>query len=309
VTATDRSSAADQKKSAAASSLLFGVLLTGFKLAIALLTGSLALLGDAAGAGLDLLAAGATLFAVRISSRPPDSTHHYGHGKIENLSALFEMVLLIGASLWVIYEAVRRLQTPQVEVNASIWAFVVMGVSIAVDLTRVRFLQSTAQRTNSQALAADALNYRTDLLSSAVVILGLACVRLGQAFPGLGFLAKADPVAAIGVSLVNLFLAARMEKEAVEGLLDQAPEVSKEEICREVKSVAEVIDCRQVRVRASGPDLFVDVHVSLDGEMRLREAREVMRRVEGVVRKKLPNAEVAVHPEEKDEGKKGSPSA
>src|SRR5512136_2448579 len=144
---TELHSAADREKRwAALSSVLAAVFLTTMKLVVGVLTGSLGILAEAAHSGLDLIAAVVTFLAVRVSGRPPDSEHHYGHGKVENLSALIETLLLLATCAWIIYEAVNRLFFHPREVDVTYWSFLVMGISILVDFTRSRALMRTAKK-------------------------------------------------------------------------------------------------------------------------------------------------------------------
>jgi cation diffusion facilitator family transporter len=161
-----------------------------------------------------------TLFAVRAADRPPDAEHPFGHGKIENLSALFETLLLLITALWIIYEAIQRLFFERVEVEPSLWGFLVLGISIAVDVSRSRLLQRTAEKYNSQALEADALHFRTDIWSSSVVILGLAGAALAQRFPTLSWMAQADSVAAIIVALIVIFVSGELGWRSIQMLID-----------------------------------------------------------------------------------------
>ncbi len=136
-----RQTANREKRFVALSSLLAAVMLTTFKVVVGLATNSLGILSEAAHSALDLVAAAVTLWAVHISGKPADPSHTYGHGKFENLSALFETLLLLATCVWIIYESVRRLAfAEEVHVHASIWAFVVVGVSIVVDISRSRAL-------------------------------------------------------------------------------------------------------------------------------------------------------------------------
>src|SRR5262245_39278080 len=154
------------KLSVALSSVLAAVVLTVLKLIVGLATGSLGLLAEAAHSGLDLVAALMTLLAVRIADREADASHPYGHGRFENLSALFETLLLLATCGWVIYEAADRLASGDVHVDSSIWAFVVMAISIGVDWSRSRALKRAAVEHGSVALEADALHFSTDIWSS-----------------------------------------------------------------------------------------------------------------------------------------------
>src|SRR5512136_328100 len=159
MTATAEKTAEQEKRWVALTSVLAAILLTTMKIVIGLLTHSLGILAEAAHSGLDLIAAGVTFFAVRISDRPPDHEHPYGHGKVENLSALVETLLLLATCGWIIYEAIERLFIQSVHVDATAWAFVVVIISIVVDVTRSRALMRAAQKHNSQALEADALHF------------------------------------------------------------------------------------------------------------------------------------------------------
>ena len=213
-----------EKMVVALSSVVAAIGLTSMKVVVGLLTGSLGILAEAAHSGLDLVAALLTLFAVRFASRPADASHHYGHGKVENLSAFLEAGLLILTAIWIIYEAIRRLLFHDSHVEITIWAFVVMFVSIAVDATRSRVLLRVARQTGSQALEADALHFSTDIWSSSVVIAGLLVVWLAERFSLPGWLGQADAIAALGVSGIVIWVSARLAKETIDALLDRAPE-------------------------------------------------------------------------------------
>jgi len=286
-----------EKKSAALSSVVAAVFLTTFKIIVGMLTGSLGILAEAAHSALDLVAALVTFLAVRISGKPADEEHRYGHGKIENLSALFETVLLLVTAVWIIYEAVQRLFFKPVEVEVSFWAFLVMAVSIVVDYSRSRVLYRAARAHNSQALEADALHFSTDIWSSSVVILGLVCVSISKAVPSLDFLAKADAIAAVIVALIVVYVSIEMGARTVRSLLDTAPKGLVEKITAAVETVPGVSDCHNVRLRYSGPFLFVDVHVLVNGDQTLTEAHALTEQVEKAICEIVPGADVTVHPE------------
>lgn len=194
------------KNRAALVSLLAACLLTAIKLVVGIYTNSLGILSEALHSGLDLLAAAMTLYAVRLSSRPADARHPYGHGKVENLSALGETVLLFVICIWVVYEGAGRLLSGDTPVAPSIWGIIVMGISIVIDVNRVRVLKKVAKETRSQALEADALHFSTDILSSAVVLVGVGAVWLAAKLqlpePVHKVLVQADTVAALLVALI-----------------------------------------------------------------------------------------------------------
>jgi cation diffusion facilitator family transporter len=279
-----------EKQSAALSSLLAAVALTSFKIIVGVATGSLGILAEAAHSGLDLVAALMTFIAVRISGRPADHTHLYGHGKVENLSALAETLLLLATCAWIIREAVHRLITHKVEIEVTFWSFAVMATSIAIDISRSRVLSRAAKKYNSQALEADALHFETDVWSSAVVIFGLVCVKLG-------WWQQADAVAALGVSALVIWVSWQLGRRTVDALLDSAPAGMEQLILRAVEAVPGVRDCHNIRVRYSGPVMFIDLHVLVDGRQSLFEAHELTEKIEGVIQEIVPQADVTVHPE------------
>ena len=288
---------AHEKRWAAMSSVIAAVGLTAFKIIVGLTTGSLGILAEAAHSGLDLMAALMTFLAVRISGKPADSSHLYGHGKAENLSALFETLLLLVTCFWIIYEATHRLLFHPVDLKVTFWSFAVMITSIAVDISRSRVLYRAARKYNSQALAADALHFSTDIWSSAVVILGLVCVKGSEWVPGLAFLRQADSVAAIMVGLIVVYISVRLGISTVQALLDVAPSGIEREIISAVEVLPGVTGCHNVRVRYSGPQLFVDIHVLVDGNQTLKEAHNLTEEIERTIQKLAPNADVTVHPE------------
>lgn len=251
-----------EKKVVALSSVAAAIGLTSIKIVVALLTGSLGILAEAAHSGLDLVASLLTYFAVRVADRPPDATHHYGHGKVENLSAFIEAGLLMLTALWVIYEAVRRLLLHEGHVDASIPAFLVMLIAIAVDFTRSRALRRVARKLGSQALEADALHFSTDIWSSTVVIAGLLVVRLSQSFQLPAWFGQADAVAALGVSAIVIWVSLRLLKETIDALLDRAPDAVVNQVEASIAQVEGVTEVRRVRERRAGNKLFADVVVA-----------------------------------------------
>lgn len=298
-----------EKTAAALSSVVAAVFLTGMKVVVGVLSGSLGILAEAAHSGLDLVAALVTLFAVRISGRPADRDHLYGHGKVENVSALVETLLLMVTCVWIIHEAYDRLVVREVHVDASIWAFAVMVISIGVDVGRSRMLYRAARKHNSQALEADALHFSTDVWSSSVVLFGLAGVKVADWFPELEFMQRADAVAALGVAIMVIHVSAKLGMRTIEGLLDAAPAGMAEQVKDIVESMSEIKDCHAVRVRTSGPRLFIDVHVMLDGNMPLKRAHQIMDQIEERVQNGIPNADVTVHPEPCESPMMSSPAA
>jgi len=286
-----------EKNAAALNSVLAAFFLTSLKVVVGLWSGSLGILAEAAHSGLDFVAAIATLVAVRAASKPPDPGHTYGHGKVENLSAMLETLLLLATCGWIISESIQRLVSKHVVVQASVWTFAIMVISIVVDVSRSRMLARVAVKHRSQALEADALHFSTDVWSSAVVILGLIGVKLAQAFPALDWLQSADAVAALVVAGIVMLVSGRLGLRTVEALVDATPAGAAEKIKAQVEAMDEVFDCHAVRVRHAGPYFFVDLHVTLDGDLPLHTAHDLTEKVERIVREILPDADVTVHPE------------
>lgn len=293
-----------EKRWVAMTSLWAAVGLTTFKIVVGLATDSLGILAEAAHSGLDLIAALVTYLAIRAAAKPPDPEHLYGHGKIENLSAMFETFLLLLTCVWIFYEAGHRLMQHRADVQLNAWSFAVMCTSIVIDFSRSRALGRVAKKHNSQALEADALHFQTDIWSSLAVIAGLFCVLLGGWVGTLGFLKYADSIAAIVVACIVVWVSFELGMRTVHGLLDTAPAGIEQKIIAAVEAIPGVIDCHHVRARSSGPQLFVDAHVLVDGKQTLAEAHDLTERIERVIQELAPGADVTVHPEPQVESPK-----
>ncbi len=278
-----------EKRMAALGSVVAAVFLAGFKLIVGLQTNSLGILSEAAHSALDLIAAVITYVAIVLAARPPDAEHQYGHGKIENLSALLETLLLFVTCSWIIWEAVERLSTHRTAVHPDVWAFIVMGVAIAVDVGRSRHLAEVARRHGSQALEADALHFSSDVWSSLVVIFGLVAASFG--LPAL------DSVAAIGVALLVLFVSYRLGRRTLDALVDRVPAGLYDRMLSAVRGVEGVEEVRAIRLRTSGPKVFVDTTVGIRRTTPFERAHAVMDEVERAVRSSHPDADVIVHGE------------
>ncbi len=284
-----------EKGMAAASSVVAAIFLTTMKLVIGLATGSLGILAEAAHSALDLVAAVITFFAVRVSDRPADETHPYGHGKVENLSALAETLLLLLTCAWIIYEAIDRLFFSFKEVDPSIWAFLTMGISIVIDFSRSRVLARAAKKYQSQALEADALHFSTDIWSSMVVIVGLALVWYGQATGQESVFVRADALAAMVVALIVIYVSLQLGGRTIDALLDRAPSGMAKRISQAVSGVEDVRHVNQVRVRRVGNQDFVDLRIAVPSHLSFEESHAVTHNVQDAVRSISPRADVVVH--------------
>jgi len=271
---------------AAAWSVAAAALLTLIKLITGLVTNSIGVLSEALHSGLDLLAAGITLLAVRRASQAPDSEHQYGHGKIENFAALAETIILWITSGWIIYEAIRRIVFEEFA-EATFWGIAVMLFSIFVDYERSQMLYKNARKHSSQALEADALHFRTDMLSSVVVLIGLSFVWIG--FP-IG-----DPIGALGVSVVILFVSFNLARRAFDALVDHAPEGTREKIIGLCMEIPGVVECKRVRARHVGPELFADIVITIDENVSTLEAHSIAESIEEKLKDLAHRVDVVVH--------------
>lgn len=284
---------AREKQSVALSSLLAAGALTTLKLVVGVLTGSLGILSEAAHSGLDFLAAAITYLSVRIADQPADPSHPFGHGKVEHLSAFVQTALLAVTSAWIVFEAVRRLFFHDVHVALSIWAFGVLGLSATVDLLRSRSLARAARTYQSQALEADALHFATDVYSTGAVVLGLLLVYVGEV-AGLNWLRYADPVAALVVAAVSVYIGTRLGNRSVGALLDAAPEGAPDRIADIVSGIPGVLGSERIRVRQSGAKLFIDLRITLESNIPLEHAESIAEAVTARIQERYPAADVVV---------------
>ncbi len=280
-------SGTEHKKSIAFSSVLAAIFLTSIKLIIGALTGSLGILSEALHSGLDLIAAVITFFAVKFSDLPADKEHNYGHGRIENISALIETFLLVVTCVWIIFEACHRLITKNIEIEVTVWSFIVIATSIIVDITRSRALYKVARQYNSQALEADALHFSTDIWSSCVVLFGLA----GAAFKFF----YADSIAALFVAMIVLSVSYRMGRKAFDALMDRAPDRIVEQLNQAIKSIPGVLKFHDLRVRESGSTQFVELNIHVDKGLSIEKAHSISESVEEEISKLIPTSKVTVH--------------
>ena len=282
-----------EKNRVALTSVIAAVFITAFKLTIGLLTGSLGILSEALHSALDMVAAIITFFSVRVSDKPADKEHNYGHGKVENLSALIETLLLLVTCVWIIYEAVHRLISGNMHIEVSIWSYVVVICSIIIDFTRSRALYKVARKHNSQALEADALHFSTDIWSSTVVLFGLLSYQF------LGWYA-ADSIAALCVAVIVLFISYQLGRKAIDVLLDKSPVNATQTVHAILKEFPEVLKYHGLKARTAGADTFIKFNVHFDPELSLREVHEVCDKIELKIQSLIPRSEVYIHAEPED---------
>ncbi len=279
----------NEKKRVALLSVLAAIFLTGFKMIIGILTGSLGILSEALHSTLDLIAAVITFFSVSISDKPADKEHNYGHGKVENFSALIETLLLLITCVWIIYEAVNRLVTGETEIKVNIWSYIVVITAIIIDVTRSRALSKVAKKHNSQALEADALHFSTDIWSSSVVLLGLVCANFG--------FFSADSIAALFVAILVVSVSIRLGKKSVDVLLDTAPQDKVHMVEELLSATPEVISYHDLKIRSAGANTFIKVNVHLQPDLSLKQVHEICDKIETEIGNLIKRSEVYIHAE------------
>jgi cation diffusion facilitator family transporter len=276
-----------EKEQVALTSIAASAALTVAKGAVGIATGSLAILSEAGHSLIDLGATVMTYSAVRVSGKPADEEHHYGHGKIESISALAETALLFLLSGVVIWEAAKRLtEHEEHPVNANVWAFGVIAISIAVDFFRSRALSNAAKQTQSQALEADALHFSSDLWASLAVLIGLGGVRFG--------LWWADSTAALAVAILICIAGWRLGRRTIDTLTDTAPVGAGTQITALAARVPGVVRVEQVRARAVGEKTFIDLAVAVSRTMPLDRVSALKDAVAAAIRQQMPGAEATV---------------
>src|SRR5690242_7043156 len=283
-----------EKRAVAGNSVLAAVAITALKTIVGITTGSLGILSEAAHSALDLIAAIITLLSVRVSDKPADADHQYGHGKVENFSAFIETGLLLLTCIWIVYEAMERLFFRHVDIEPSIAAFAVMFFSMAVDFWRSRALGRIAAKYDSQALEADALHFSTDIWSSGVVVLGLLLVMLGRKL-NIDWLRDADPVAALFVAGVVVYVSWRLARRTIDALLDAAPAGVRNKIIAAVSGVEGLLEVDRVRIRRAGNRYFADLSVGVGRNVTFQRSEQMATAVTDAVHGVLPDADVVVH--------------
>ena len=284
-----------EKRNVAGNSVIAAIAITALKIVVGITTGSLGILSEAAHSGLDLIAAIITFFSVRVSDKPADADHQYGHEKIENFSAFLETGLLLLTCAWIIYEAILRLFFRSVEIQPSLAAFVVMFFSIGVDVWRSRALGRIALKYDSQALEADALHFSTDVWSSSVVILGLLIVMIGERLR-IPWLQDADPIAALCVAGIVVHVSWRLARKTIDALLDAAPPGVRNKMIAAVSQVEGVLEVDRARIRRAGNRFFAELSVGLARNVTFQHSGQVSEAVTRAVQTVLPGADVTVRP-------------
>ncbi len=272
------------KSRVAAMSIFASAGMATAKFAVGVAIGSLALISEALHSSVDVVATVVTWMVVRVSDRPADEEHHYGHGKLESLSALGIIAMLYVLAGGILVESYSRLREGAPPPTLSAIPFIVLLVDIAVNFWRARALHRTAHETRSQALAADALHFASDVLGSVAVIIGLALSGLGYAW--------GDAAAAVGVAVMIAMLGLRLARSTVETLIDRAPEGVSEKAAAAIRTVPGVVDVERLRARMVGSTHFIDAIVQVPRTYPIDRIEEIKRKAQAAVGKALENADL-----------------
>src|SRR5450631_4436966 len=272
------------KSRVAAISILASAAMAAAKFVVGISIGSLALISEALHSSVDLVATVVTWLVVQVSGKPADAQHHYGHGKIESLSALGVIAMLYVLAGGILVESWSRLREGAAPPTLSAIPFIVLLVDIAVNFWRARALHRTARDTKSQALAADALHFASDVLGSIAVMAGLALSGLGYAW--------GDAAAAIAVAVVISSLCLQVARSTVETLLDRAPEGASEKAIAAIRAVPGVVDVERLRMRMVGSTHFIDAIVQVPRTYPIDRVEEMKRKAQAAVSKVLDDADL-----------------
>ena len=276
-----------EKNRVAMLSVIAAFFLTTFKFTIGFLTGSIGILSEALHSALDFVAAAITWFSVRISDKPADEDHHYGHGKIENLSALIETLLLLITCIWIIYEATNRLISGKTHIEINAWSYIVIIISIVIDISRSRALKRVAKKYNSQALEADALHFSTDIWSSIVVLIGLICANFN--------IFIADSIAALLVAFIVISISYRLGKRSINVLLDSVPSDIYKTTKELLTNFNGIESYSNLRIRASGADIFIDVTIHVNNDLSIIEAHNISENIEKKINLTIERSSTTIH--------------
>ena len=252
------------------------------------LTDSVSLLSTLIDSLLDAAASVINLVAVRHALQPADDEHRFGHGKAEPLAGLAQSAFIVGSALFLIFESIERIAHPTIIVNPEI-GYSVMVFSIVVTVGLVIFQRYVVRKSGSLTISADSLHYQTDVMINGSVILSIFLAsELGMTL--------ADPIFAIGIALFISYTAWKIGMEALNILMDhELPDDDRRKIIEIACAQDGVEGVHDLRTRFSGTQVFIQMHVEMDGDMPLRRAHEIADVVELEVGEAYPNSEVIVH--------------
>ncbi len=280
----ERNSQNRTKKKVALFSLLVSVLLVGIKVTIAYLTNSSGVFSEALNNGLDLVTVLIAFLAIRMATKPADKDHTYGHAKYENLSAFIELAIIALLCFYIIFISIRRMIYRDFEINLNIYIFLVLIISVAINLVRVYYVGKAARKFNSFALQAEFVNYSSDIVSSILVIAGLYLA-------GRGFV-YADPIASILVAVIVLIFSLRLSVKIIRNLLDHIPGEVTEKIDSILDRIPQIKTVNKLQIHEVGNIKFINLDVGLDDNLYLSQVEKIKRAVRSKILSDLPGSEI-----------------
>ena len=269
-------------------SVATAAVLVTLKTGVWLVSGSMALLASAADSGLDLVASLVTFFAVRYAVAPPDAEHRFGHGKAEAFASLVQAGLVFASAALIAREAVGDLLNPH-PLRSEGWAVAVMIVSTALTVLLITAQTRVLRKTSSVAVSGDRAHYASDLASNIIALIGIGA----SAWLGVNGL---DAAAAIVIAALLLWGAVGVFREAANQLMDhELPDEQRARIVELVSQDRRLTGVHQLRTRASGPYVHMQMHVDLDPDLTLEAAHEVIVAAEKRLLEVFPQADIIIH--------------
>lgn len=282
---------AQKKYRVALHSLYAALIITVIKIVAVYFSGSLGILSEVFNSSIDVFVCLVTILSIKYSSKPPDEDHNYGHEKVESFSALFQVLILILTSAYIIYEAISRLFIyKDVEVNVSVWIIGALLITMCIDYYRAKALKKIAVETKSNALEADALHFSSDILSTSVVIIGLILIYFN--------ISKiADTVAALISTFIIIYLGVKLSRKAIDSLMDRVPAGLYEKLKYETLLIKGVEDIKNCRLRSTGSKIYVDMTIFISRLVPFSKAHDIVDSVEKRINQLIPNADIVIHSE------------
>jgi len=274
------------KRKIALFSLLISIILVIVKITVAYFSNSIGIFSEALNNSLDIVTVIITYMAIRISSRPADKDHTYGHGKYENISALFEIIIISALSFFIIYKSIQRIIYKNFELNLNIYIFMILIISILLNIIRVFYIGRAAKKYNSFALKAEFINYSSDILSSVIVIVGLYLASNG--------IYMADPIASIIVSLIVFALSLRLSIKIVKNLLDYVPKEITENIINILKGIGEIKSINKLKLHEVGNIKFINLEICLNQNFYLSQVEKIKEKIKSKILKRIPGSEIII---------------
>jgi cation diffusion facilitator family transporter len=267
-------------------SLIISIFLVAIKIAVSYFTNSIGVFSEALNNGLDIVTALITYLAVRMSLRPADKDHTYGHGKYENLSAFIEIIIISALSFFIIYKSVLRIIYRNIELKLNTYVFIILVLAIFINLIRVFFLGRTAMKYNSFALRAEFINYSSDILSSIIVIAGLYLADIG--------IYIADPIASIIVALIVLTFSIRLSIRVIRNLLDYIPKEITDRITGILGEIKEIESINKLKIHEVGNTKFVNMEIFVGSNLYLSQVEKLKKKVKRKILEKVPDSEIII---------------